>query len=476
MVSQALNAMTTAVNSATNAVSSIFKTKLGGKTATGGHKTDPIFQFKNRDTLARAAYACDINTLFRNKDVEPYLVYDTTVAKVVNKLAALTFPLGTSFRLDVERNDDPLLGILKETDFYTKTQLVVQEGALMGWCALRSVYSEGRWITEVKQKEMTEPTYVGDKLVMIAFYAVREKDGKRYWRKESWDFLEHKTWAEKPESRQGVRPEFKEEDAIVVPNPYGEIPATIVAHRTGVGLIGLPVINEPEIGAQKALVRLRHNLHTAHVKHMSPPVVRKNHSSPGDPLEVGANDVIDIEDGGNDRVCDLKLLEFTGIPESVRHELYDHECLIYSAAGLKPPPADENPTVGTNNSGTALRVLHKEDLDTVEELRAKSYDKVAKHLELVLRMAARIGEVDGVDPDNEDTWRVVVSFPEFFPNTEQDNQAALMTLNMAELPPALKAPRVCKVLGITDENEVALLLSHYESQQAMMEPNLSIGG
>ena len=455
-----------------------YGTRLGTQTNQGG-KTDPIFKRQPLDVLRRAAFHNVFETLFNQVDDFPFVNPDKNLKNVIKKLANNIFPRGTTFRLADKENkpgNDLLLKILKDVKFQLKTETIVNEAALMGYCGIRTVYDEfiDQWIYEVKPKEyLVIETSEGNPEDIIAlgleWPVTRMENGKqkRYWAKERWTNLIYQTWPLKPEGVQG-KPKFDPEDAITEDNNYGEIPITLVPHEYDPYCFGKGVVNEEEVMTVKSLIRLHHKRHYGHLKYMDPNPIIKNRSNPGEPVNMAIGVAIDIQAADEKMPVDMTLLEFAGMPDSVKDEFYDHVKDLYGSAGLKAPPKEDlMKTGGVETPGIALRLLGKDDADTIETLRDNGYSQVIRHFEKMLRMGANLGltEYSAINPENELTWEITAKFPCFFPPTDDEIAIKLANMKAAQLPPEVVGPMIAALFGIDDEETIRQIINRLDQKE-----------
>lgn len=448
--------------------------------------SDPVLDRVPIDTLRRAAFHSVFGTLFDNADRFPYLVPDKTLKTVIGKLSKNMFPKGTVIKAEADAVEQLLMDIIKHTRLHKKTFKIVQESALMGYSGLRSVYDKelGRWLLEVKPKEyLVVETREGNPEEITAIgmeWPIERPTGprgqmQRYWQKERWTLTEYQQWPEQRETPMG-KPDFsKIAPASTEPNTYGELPITLIPHYSGSGVPGEGVVQEEEILTVKALIRLRHKRHFGHLQYMDPNPVAINRANPGDPIDVGIGNVIDIQSVDESAQADFKLLEYAGMPESVKDEFYDHICALYDAAGLKAPCREEVFKPGTDVAGVALRLLDKDDAEEIDGLRENGYSLVLRHLEKILRMGARLNLPDygGINPDDPETWMISAVFPEFFTPTEQDNTARLLNMKQSYLPAKFMARQIAAMWGIEDEAMITEIERLINEERAMMKAEVT---
>ena len=457
----------------------------------GSGKSDPIFQRYPLDTLRRAAYHSVFDTLFETKDPSgyPYVVPDKTIKDVVDKLNNLIFPTGTVFKAVNHALENLLDGIVKETKFQLKTEEIVEEAAVLGDCALRSVWDAEKacWLFEIKEKEyliIESPQGKPEQIDAIGLewpiIRVEKGQARRYWKKERWTLELYEVWREKVEKTDGQKPEFKPEDReSSEPNTYGELPITLVPHYFDSDGYGHGIVGAEEILSAKALIRLRHKRHFAHLKYMDPNAVRKNHSDKTEPVDLSIGAVIDIQQVDENMPVDLTLLEYSGIPDSAKDEFYDHVKAIYKAGGLKaPPPDDETFKTGTSSSGVALRLLDKDDFETIKTLRDNGYSQVTRHFEKIFRMGKNLGLPDyaGINPENAESYGITVKFPDFFPPTDDEIALKLANIKAANLPSSIAAQMIATIFGIEDPAIIQQIQSNIDAERAMLEPTPHVGG
>lgn len=445
-------------------------------------KTDTVFAKQPMDVLRRAACNNVFESLFAHSiDSFPYVVPDKTLKKVIGRMAFSMFPRQTVFLCEDEASNNLLVDFIEKTLFDLKTENIVEEAAMMGFCGLRTVWVDElkKWILEVKPKEYlvieAYPGVPGEVLAIGLEWPVERKENgktRTYWKKERWTNEEYQVWAEKSETLDGQKPTFKPEEAITEPNNYGEIPYTIVPHIYDAARHGVGIIGEEEILAAKALIRLRHKRHFAHLKYMDPNPVRKNHADPGEPLDLGIGQVIDLQQVDENMPVALELMEFSGIPESVKDEIYDHTKAIYEAAGFKAPPPEEVFKVGSQSSGVALRIRDKDDADTIQTLRDGGYSNVLRHFEKVLRMGARLNlpEYSVINPEDPKTWTVTAIFPDFFAPTDEEIAVKLANMRTAELPADITGPMVAALFGIEDPEQIEAVTEKRRQHETAFSP------
>lgn len=453
----------------------------------GDGKEDPIFAQVPLDTLRRAAYHSVFSTLFESPDTFPYVVPDKTLKDVVDKLNNLIFPTDTVFKPNNEALEDLLADLLEQTKFQLKTEEVVEEAAVMGYCGIRSVWDEEqeKWLYEIKEKEyliIETPEGKPEQIdaIGLEWPIVRKEKGKevRYWRKERWTLETYELWQAKEEKLNGEKPEFKPEDLeLTTENTYGELPITLIPHYFDSQCHGHGVVGPEEILSAKALIRLRHKRHFAHLKYMDPNVVRKNHAAPGEPIDMGIGTVIDLQQIDEKGPTDLTLLEFAGIPESAKDEFLDHVTALYKAAGLKPPPPEEVFKPGTESSGIAIRLLDKDDAKTVQTLRDNGYSQVIRHFEKILRMGAnlRLPDYAGINPEDKDSYGITAKFPDFFPPTEDEKAMMIANFKAAMLPTRIIAQKIAAMYGLEDPEDLKEIERNLEDEKARLEPTTKIG-
>jgi hypothetical protein len=473
-----------AKETAKGVVRSIVEGSFGPNTFRGNNqtgKTDNVFQNRPMDVLRRAAYYSVFDTLFLQGDKFPYINPDKTLKKVIGKLSCYMFPKGTTFKIEDDGANDLLQAIIEQTKFQLKTESIVTEAALMGYCGLRTVYDSylQRWIYEVKPKEyLVIETMPGipEEIVAIGMEwpIDRQANGKtkRFWKKERWTVDTYQVWREKPETTEG-KPRFKDEDLeFTEPNNYGEIPYSIVPHFYDADFFGVGVVNDEEILTVKSLIRLRHKRHFGHLKYMDPNPVRKNHANPGEPLDMSIGNVIDLTQGDENMPVDLSLLEFAGMPDSVKDEFYDHVKALYEAAGLKAPPKEDVVKAGTDVAGVALRVLEKDDAETIATLRDNGYSQVLRHFEKILRMGKNLNlpEYSGINTEDPEALKITAKFPDFFPPTDADISLKLANMEAANLPADVMAPMVASLFGIEDPVVIQKIQQGIEDKRAALEP------
>lgn len=456
----------------------------------GGDKSDPVFNAYPLDTLRRAAYHSVFDTLFQSPDPSgyPYVVADKTLKDVVDRLNNLIFPTGTVFKPTNDALEELLEGILKQTRFQLKTEKIVEESAVLGYCGLRSVWDADAqaWLYEIKPKEyliVETPEGKPEQIDAIGLewpiIRVEKGQARRYWKKERWTLETYEVWREKPEKTSGQKPEFKPEDLeSSEPNTYGELPITLVPHYFDPECQGFGIVGPEEVLSAKALIRLHHKRHFAHLKYMDPNLVRKNHADKTEKVELSIGAVIDIQQV-DEKPVDLVLLESSGIPESAGDEFYEHVKSIYKAAGLKPPPQhDDTIKTGTNSSGVALRLLDKDDFETIKTLRDNGYSQVTRHFEKLLRMGARLGLPDyaGINPEDAESYGITVKYPDFFPPTDDEIALKLANFKAANLPANIMAQMIGALFGIEDPAIIKQIADGIDKERDLLEPTPLIPG
>ena len=475
-------------SAAKGAVENVIKWGLSNKPIGKSHwyKSDQVLREKPLDTLRRAAYHNIFDTLFKGTDDFPYVTPDDTIRNVIGKLSSNVFPKGTAIKANDEKVDLLLQQVFKDTNFQLKTESIVMESALMGYCGLRSFYDPfaQKWLLEVKPKEfLIIETVEGQPEEILAigmeWPVERVLNNKRvtFWNRERWTKEYWEFWPEKREEIDGRKPTFKREDAFpAVENTYGEIPITIIPHVYSVCEYGVGVVNESEILNAKSMIRLRHKRHYGHLKYMDPNPVIKNRTNPGEPISMGIGEVIDIQAGDPNLPVDMTLLEFAGMPESVKEEMYETAKAIYGAAGLKAPPPEEVLKLGNDqSSGTALRVKDKDDAKTIEMLRDNGYSQVLRHFEKILRMGKNLNlhEYGGINIKNDETWTITAKFPVFFPPTDEEIGLKLANMKAANLPTEIQSPIIAGLFGIDDPEQIAAIQKRLEEQEIMQAEALT---
>lgn len=461
----------------------------GDRNRKNGGKSDPAFQEHPLDTLRRAAYHSVFDTLFLSPDPSgyPYITPDTTLQDVVGKLSDWIFPTETVFKTTNEALQELFDNLLEQIKFDLKTEKIVEESAVMGYCGLRSVWDveQGIWLYEIKPKEyLVIETPEGKpeqtNAIGLEWPIIRMEKGKesRYWRKERWTIDTYQLWRALPEKTPGQKPEFKPEDIEKEEsNDYGELAITVVPHYYDPECKGRGIVQEAQVLTVKALIRLHFKEHFAHLKYMDPNPVRKNHANPDDALNLSIGNVIDLQQANEAMPTDLTLLEYAGIPESAEGERYRHEKALYRAAKLKPPPPDEMNKPGVENSGVALRLIDKDDAKTVQTLRDNGYSQVLKHFEKILRMGARLGlpEYSAINPEDRDSYGVTAQFPDFFPPTDDEIAIKLANFKAANLPSAIMAPMIAALFGIEDPAIIAAIAVGVDEEREALKPTTNIG-
>lgn len=454
-------------------------------------KTDPTFHAYPLDTLRRAALASDFETLFRNADDFPYVTPDKTLKRVIAVLSGNLYPTGSKMTSADDAVNALLQDILRQTRFSLRAENIVNESALMGYCGLRSVWRPdvGRWLLEIKPKEylvIETETGLPDQVTAIGLEWPTERVDERgrkstWWRKERWTDAVYEVYADKRQTGPD-KPTWKPDDLLTSePNTYGEIPITLVPHYFDEYGHGAGIVAEPEILTVKALIRLWHKRHYAHLKYCDPNPVRTNHAKPGEPVDMGIGRVIDVQAAQPDTPADFKLLEFAGTPDSLNDEFYALTKTLYAAAGLKAPPPDETFKAGVETAGVALRLQGKEDADTIQTLRDNGYSMVFRHFEKLLRMGARLGlpEYGVINPEDPETYSITAKYPDFFPPTDADIALKIANMKAAELPPDLMGPMIATLFGIDDQAHIDAIttrLEEKEAQQAEMMTRYQTGG
>ena len=467
-----------------NVVASSFDS-YGYRISRNGCDTDDVFSKYDMDTLRRCAYRNVFSKLFLTKDQFPYVTPDTTLKEVINKLKDNVFPTGSRITSEDDTINQLVQKIIAESKFRLKAEEIVEESALMGYCAIRSVFNQSlnRWVLDIKPKEYLVIERVPgtlDEYEAIGMEWPIDRDGKRYWQKERWTKAVYQIWPEILEKVDGKKPVFDPEDAVTEPNNYGEIPYTLIPHFYDSHEIGRGIVQEEQVLSVKALIRLRHKRHYGHLKYMDPNPVIKNRRDAGDPIDLSIGKVIDITSQDENMPVDMQLLEFAGMPDSVDGEKLDHVASLYRAAGLKPPPPeDQNPNAaGTSTAGVALRLLDKDDAKTIETLRDNGYSNVIRHFEKLLRMGKNlnISEYASINTEDEDSYRLSANYPDFFPPTDQDVAMKLANMNAAALPIDIKTRMIASLFGIEDEKELAMLKQELEDKKNLEQALLQGGG
>lgn len=427
------------------------------------------------DVLRRAIYNGELSRVFpdwpRQLPDEPLLMPDKAVEWVVDKFATNMFPAGTVYSVADERVNDLLQHIIEVTRLEMKTKEICKEAALMGYCGLRSVWSEklNDWITEVKPREHlrieTDP-FCREIIVANGVCYPIEKGGKIYWYKERWTKEEYWLWPLKEGGLGGQEPEFKPEDAIVTPHAFGDIPITLVFHEFSSSCIAESAVSSKDILESKALIRLRNKRHFAHLEHLDPTLVITNDES-GKPIRRGVGAIIRLSSGDKESPASAELLESSGIPESVKEEITDLISNIFRSAGLTPPNEDEIMKAGTDMPGVALRIRDKGEATTIDGLRLKGYSQVLRHLDKMLKMGARTRktpEYFAVVESNKETWSVEAKYPPFFPPTDQDILLKQQILKASHLSAKEKAEREAQFMGVDSPEEIQIMIDNIETE------------
>ena len=443
--------------------------------------TDPAFERYPLDVLKRAAYNNVFGRLFVQTDDFPWVTPIKTLQWVVGTLENNMFPTGTKLSVVDNKTNELLQGLLQSSKFNLRAEKIVSESALMGYSGLRTVWSAEyqKWIFEVKPKEylvIESAEGLPEQIIAVGLeWPIDRLDAKgrtvRYWAKERWTNETYERWVEKKATAEG-KPLFKPDDEKTVePNTYEEIPITIIPHFWDPDLYGTGVVQEDEVLTVKSLIRLRHKRHFGHLKFMDPAIVRINHVNPEESIDLGIGGKVDIRQSDPEAPTDLKLLEYAGMPESVKDEMYDLMKDLYSAAGLKPPSKEEVDKAMTNDSGVALRLRDRSDAETIKTLRDNGYSEVLRHYEKVLRMGARLNLPDYrmINPDDKEAWSITAKFPDFFPPTPEEVQTQIFTMKAAKLPPELMAPKIAELFGIEDEQHIKMIQESIQAELDMQE-------
>lgn len=171
-----------------NVVASSFDS-YGYRISRNGCDTDDVFSKYDMDTLRRCAYRNVFSKLFLTKDQFPYVTPDTTLKEVINKLKDNVYPTRSSITSEDDTINQLVQKIIAESKFRLKVEEIVEESALMGYCAIRSVFNQSlnRWVLDIKPKEYPVIERVPgtlDEYEAIGMESPIDRDGKRYWQKE----------------------------------------------------------------------------------------------------------------------------------------------------------------------------------------------------------------------------------------------------------------------------------------------------
>lgn len=440
------------------------------------------------DALRRAAYTNNLDDLFEGKwpkgpDVrEKLLMPDMTIRQMVDKFATNIFIKGTAFSGADETKTVLIQDIIKATTLNQKLTDITTEAALMGYVGLRSVWHTelNNWVIEIKPKEEIRTERDGERITAIIIqYQFWDTDKVLKWYREKWTDAEYTLW--EPIKVTGMNrnqePDWEKAKFSTEINTFGEIPITLVSHQYSQTDIGIGVVRKDDIDLAKALVRLKNKRHFAHLEHMDPTVAVLN-GSDDDDVERGVGAVIRIRANSSELPPNVQLLEMAGVPDSVKDEIMEHVVNFYKNAGLTPPSEDDIFRTGTTSSAVALRVKDTDESKTMETLRDDGYSAVAQHLEKLLRMGARTRKHPdyaqvGINPDDPESYKVVVKYPPFFPPTPEEQMTTLQTLRQSHLSAAEKAKREAQIFLIEDQAEIDEIQANIEQEQELQQAALT---
>lgn len=436
--------------------------------------------------LKRAVYDCTFDILFpywkAQLPNEPLLTPDRSIEVAVKRFAFNMFPAQTVFNVVDEKLNELLQDINKQIKLDSKCEQIVSEASLMGFVALRSVWSDlvNGWLLELKPFEQTTVEYhptAHDIVLSVTFSYPMYIGLKKYWYKEKWTNDEYWEWPLVEVGRQvQAEPNMPDKRAIIVPNTFGEIPVTIVYHRYCAHTPGQSAFNDKDILNAKALVRLRNKKHLTHLEHLDPSLVVVNNSS-NEPIKRGAGAIIRLKSDDPNAPASAELLESAGVPESVDKEINDHVVAIFKGAGLTPPSEEEILKHNkTDVPGVALRIRDKGEATTIETLRIKGYAQVMRHLEKLMRMGAfthKTPEYSTVNLSDPTSYEVSAKFPPFFPPSDQDVLIKMNILKMSHLSAKEKAEREAQYLDVESIEEINEIQSNIEAEKVLMEPTIT---
>lgn len=464
------------VNLAKNSIMSVINWANNGQTYIPSATPDEM-------ALRRAAYDCNFKVLFPDWTKllphEPLLTPDKTIEWVVDKFATNLYPSDTSYQTADQTTTELLQQIIEQTLFVMKTDTICQEAALMGLVGLRSVWSDlkQQWLLEIKPREqlniVTDPDS-RDIITAIEVSYPLTQNNKYYWYKERWTDTQYFKWPLKEVAQyQKTPPEFKENEASVEPNTFGEIPITLVWHTYDPDCLGDAAISCKDILDAKCLIRLRNKRHFSHLEHMDPTVVVVNDDGDSK-IRRGVGQLIRVKSPEPRVQADVKLLESKGVPESVKDEILETTRNIFKSAGLTPPTDDDIISAGTDVAGVALRIRDKGEAETIKTLREKGYSQVLRHLDKLLRMGARTRKLpaySAVNLADSATWSVEAKFADFFPPTDQDILLKMQILKMSHLSDKEKAEREAQYMGVDAPEEVQAIMDNLAHERDLMEAN-----
>lgn len=441
----------------------------------------------NIDEDLRALYHNAFPILFPQA-TDQILTPDFTTRQMIGKMKRNIFPLGTRF--DVVGDDDKrsqtaaLQKLLKGMRWRTKIKQVVEESALMGYCGIRTTWSDERrqWITVVKTKEELliekDPINPDEYAAISIFWKTLDQRGQCMWHKERWTVETYERWVPLKGTEEAM-PDFKDKPLEVTePNNYGLIPITIVAHETCADTPGKGMVRSDDILAVKAMIRLLNNRHDAHNKFLRPAFIRYNHQDPDQPVSLASDAVIDLTDNENGAKADAKLLDFKGVPDSAKQEMLDWADNLYINNGLTPPSqTKEFMAGGVVKSGVALMVLNQDEVDTIESLREDGYAEVGRHVEKIILMAkalggeaeAKLGGIKVAD-DGSQGDLITITYPPIYSPSDDERLTRVTLLERSNLPNDKKAKLEAEVFGIDDENVINEIESRWDDKDKAMEP------
>jgi len=453
----------------------------------GRSKIDPIFKRYTLQELRRAVFDCDFETLFISADEQPLLRGDSCIKDITARLADTIFPEG----MTLGAGDDAVTGLLNsavlgmagaESPLF-KFRGVVPESAVMGWCAIRSVWIPDieRWLFEVHQSENVQiDTFPGvpDAVLRIALvWSFQGTDGKTYYEKERWTAatlpgesgtLER--WRPLPALAGGRRPDFATTPDTTEVNTYGEIPVTIVPHLPDAKNIGVGFVGMVEVGKFKALLQRHQKRHYSDLFAANPVRVCKNHANPGEQFNYGLGATVHLQQSGRDEPVDLVNLDQPRIGTDYDETTEQLRAELWAAAGLKKPSVAEKTVVGNVASGSALEVLSEPEQKKIQSLRSGGYQAVLKHLAKVLRMGKALNlQGYAIVPDD-----VVVSatYPDFYEPTSQDLLLKIQVWQSAKLPPDYIAQQIATLFKIQDPELVEQIRLNWQEAQAAVLPGV----
>lgn len=448
--------------------------------------------FENRNY-----YEDNLEALFENTPKEDMpTVPSGLVAEIVDNIVSRLFPEGTSIGASEDSQIKDLVdSIVEDIQLLERLRLIATEGAVTGTVYLKSLPKvatslvaepnaqegmevplkevrsfTGKWSLSILIAEavtiVTDPLDVENVEKYRIRFRFQDNNSDWFWWQEEWTESDYFEWLPQP-FNNGEVPRFDDSTLnqdTSGPHDYGCIPITAIRHK---------LCCDSPYGESEIDEKLKRYWRAATISESKTEVAGQFSNTPMYAIindksrthfSLSPHSVLRLM-GDGEVTPDIKAIEHSGTPESVfkaQENLVDKS---HRGAQVTSPEFEKEVKGGSSPSSVLYKAVNHKFIEKVKGLRVRYGDAgVEKHIEMILKMGARLGipDYESINPDDSETYNVEMSYPPFFEATVAEKSEELTLLERSHLPSDVLAQRIAAMHGISNKDVIQQIQDNIE--------------